>query len=146
MPAQTFIIKSLLVQNSIMLLSLGAVIFFVVLALLKKRPKHLIAALVWVGIVLWFFNSSYFGFSAISVSPEGIALNYGVLSLRNDLLPIDTPWGVETGFSDIRKMKKVYFIHVGDHKSMRVRGEDGYALLKKIGETIDAKKRVMADR
>ncbi|MBW1780902.1 MAG: hypothetical protein JRL30_09210 [Deltaproteobacteria bacterium] len=140
MTTQTFIIKSLLVQNSIMLVSLGAVVFFLVVALLKKRPRHLIAALVWVAIVLWFFNSAYFGFSTVSVSPQGICPNYGILSLRNNLLPVDSPWKIETTFSDIRKMKKVYFIKIGDHSSMRVKGSDGYALLEKIGEAIERNK------
>jgi hypothetical protein len=140
MTLQVFIIKSLFVQNSIMLISLGAVVVFFAFALMKKKLKHLMAALVWAGIVLWFFNSAYFGFSAVSVGPEGIRLNYGVLSLRNDLLPIDSPWEIDTAFSDIRKMKKVYFIRIGDRDSMRVRGDEGRALLEKIGEAIEGRK------
>ncbi len=137
MISQAFIIKSLLIQNSIMLVSLGAVIFFFAVALVKKLPRHLVAALVWAALVIWFFNSAYFGFSAVSVGPGGIRLNYGVLSLRNDLLPIDSPWKIETAFSDIRKMKKVYLIRIGDRDSMRVRGGEGLALLEKIGKAIE---------
>ena len=137
MTSQTYIIKSLFVQNSIMLISLGAVMAFFAFALVKKKPKHLIAALVWAGIVLWFFNSSYFGFSAVSVGSEGIQVNYGILSLRNDLLPINSPWMIEATFSDIRKMKKVYFIRIGDHESMRVKGSEGRALLERIGGAIE---------
>jgi len=133
----TFIIKSLFVQNGIMLVSLGTVLVFLAAALVRKRPKQLMAAVIWVGIVLWFFNSAYFGFSAVSVGREGIRVNYGILSLRNDLLPIDSPWIIETAFSDIRKMKKVYFIRIGDHESMRVKGSEGSALLEKIGEAIE---------
>ena len=140
MTTQAFIIKSLFVQNSIMLVSLSAVTFFLVFALVKKKPKHLMASLVWVAIVLWFFNSAYFGFSAVSVGPEGIRLNYGVLSLRNDLLSIDSPWKIETTFSDIRKMKKVYFIRIGDHDSMKVKGSKGRALLEQIGGAIESHK------
>jgi len=137
MTSQTFIIKSLLVQNSIMLVSLGVVGFFVAVALIKKRPRHLMAGLVWAAMVLWFFNSAYFGFSAVSVGPEGIRLNYGVLSLRNDCLLIDSPWEIDAAFSDIRKMKKVYLIRIGDRDSMRVKGAEGRALLEKIGEAIE---------
>lgn len=137
MTTQVFIIKSLFIQNSIMLLSLGAVIFFVGFALIKRRPKHLTAALVWAALVVWFFNSPYFGFSAVSVGAEGIGLNYGVLSFRNDLLPIDSPWKIETAFSDIRKMKKVYLIRIADRDSMRVRGNEGRLLLERIGEAIE---------
>jgi len=137
MTNQTFIIKSLFVQNSIMLVAVGVVIIFLILALVKKRPKHLMAALIWVAIVFWFFNSAYFGFSAVSVNQEGIRLNYGVLSLRNHLLPIDSPWKIEIAFSDIRKMKKVYFIRIGGCDSMRVKGREGLVLLEQIGGAIE---------
>jgi len=137
MTTQVFIIKSLLIQNGIMLVSLGAVIAFFAFGFTKKKPRHLIAALVWAALVLWFFNSAYFGFSAVSVGAEGIRLNYGVLSFRNDLLPIHSPWKIETDFSDIRKMKKVYLIRIGDRNSMRVRGNEGRLLLERIGEAIE---------
>ncbi len=137
MTTQTFIIKSLFVQNSIMLMALGAVIFFLVFALVKKKPKHLIASFVWMIIVVWFFNSPFFGFSAASVSPEGIRLNYGILSLRNDLLPIDSPWNVETHFSGLRKMKKLYLIRIADRESMKVRRNEGLRLLERIGGAIE---------
>ena len=137
MTAQAFIIKSLFVQNSIMLLSLGAVIFFLVFALVKKKPKHMVAAFIWLIIVIWFFNSPFFGFSTVTVSPAGIRLNYGILSLRNDLLPPDSPWKIETHFSDIRKMKKVYLIRIADHASMKVKGNKGQSLLEEIGGAIE---------
>ncbi|HDZ91605.1 MAG: hypothetical protein JRJ09_17185 [Deltaproteobacteria bacterium] len=137
MAEQTFIIKSLFVQNSIMLLALGAVILFFVFALVKKRPKHLIASLVWLGIVLWFFNSPFFGFSAVCVSPKGIRLEYGILSIRDTLLPIESPWKVEMRQSGLRKLKKLYLIRIADRESMKVGRRQGLALLKKIGDAID---------
>ena len=137
MPGQVFIIKSLLVQNTIMLISLGLVTAFLAAGIVKKRPKQIGVALLWVGIVVWFFNSAYFGFSAVTVGPQGIRVDYGILSLQNDLLPIHSPWEVETAFSDIRKLKKVYAIKIGDRRSMRVRGADGRALLEGIGAAID---------
>jgi hypothetical protein len=141
MTTQTFIIKSLLVQNSIMLVSLGVVVFFVAMALIKKRPRHLLAGIVWTAMVLWFFNSAYFGFSALSVGPEGIRLDYGILSLRNDLLPIDSPWEIEAVSPDIRKLKKIYFIRIGKHDSMRVKGGEEQLILEKIGDAIESVKR-----
>lgn len=140
MEAETFVIKSLAAQNSIMLAALSVVILIVLRAILKRRPKHLLAALIWTGIVIWFFNSPYFGFSEVSVSRKGIRLNYGVLSFRNDLLPTRSPWNIETVYPDIRKMKKVYFIRIGDRNSMRVKGSSGYAILEKIGQAIERKK------
>jgi len=140
MTSQTFIIKSLIIQNSIMLISFGIVMAFLAAALYRKRPRHAAASLVWSALVLWFFNSAYFGFSAVSVGAEGIRLNYGILSLRNDLVPIDSPWKIDSVFPDIRKVKKVYLIRIGGHNSMRVSGADGRALLEKIGEAIERQK------
>lgn len=140
MTNETFIIKSLILQNSIMLVSLGIVAAFLAAALYRKRPRVAIAAALWAGAVLWFFNSPYFGFSAVSVGADGIRLSYGILSFRDDLLPIDSPWQIRTMFSDIRKLKRVYLIRIGDHESMRVKGIDGLALLEKIGAAIDREK------
>lgn len=137
MTAQAFIIKSLFVQNSIMLFSLGAVMFFLIFALVKRKPKHVAAALIWLIIVIWFFNSPFFGFSTVAVSPAGIRLNYGVLSFKNDLLPTHSLWKIETHFSDIKKMKKVYLIRIADHESMKVKGERGLSLLEEIGGAIE---------
>ena len=140
MATQIFVIKSLYIQNTIMLFVLGAVVFFLLYSLVKRKPKHLIASFVWIIIAVWFFNSPFFGFSAVSVGPEGIRLNYGVLSFRNDLLPIDSPWKVETCFSGIRKMKKLYLIRIADRESMKVRGIEGLSLLEKIGVAVEEMK------
>jgi len=135
---ETFIIKSLFVQNMIMLFSLGIVVFLLIRSLVKKNVKHTIVFSVWVLIVFWFFNSPFFGFSAVSISPGGIQLNYGILSFKkNTVLPIDSPWKIETSFSGIRKMKKLYFIRISDHKSMKVRGEKDFSLLQAIGRAIE---------
>jgi len=141
MDTRIFIIKSLLIQNSIMLISLGIAVALLAGALYRKRFRQAAAALVWVGVVFWFFNSAYFGFSAVSVGPDGIRLDYGILSWRNDRLPIGSQWTIETLTSDIRKMKKVYSIRIGDRNSMRVRGTDGRGLLEKIGEAIERENR-----
>ncbi|MCD6305596.1 MAG: hypothetical protein J7M32_04825 [Deltaproteobacteria bacterium] len=137
MAGETFIIKSLFIQNSIMLISLGVVLAFLAAGIVKKRPKLAAAAVIWTGIVLWFFNSAYFGFSVVTVGPEGICLKYGVLSARDVCLPIDSPWEIATRFSDIKKMKKVYLITIGGRDSMRVKGAEGRVLLERIGKAIE---------
>jgi hypothetical protein len=119
-----------------MLFVLGVVVIFLVYSLVKRKPKHLIASLFWIIIVVWFFNSPFFGFSAVSVSHEGIRLNYGILSLRNDLLPIDSQWKVKTHLSGLRKMKNLYLIRIADHESMKVRRNEGL-VLEKIGDAIE---------
>ncbi|MDZ7697039.1 MAG: hypothetical protein U5R49_09015 [Deltaproteobacteria bacterium] len=115
-------------------------LFFLVLSLIKKRPKHTLASLIWVGIVLWFFNSSFFGFSEVTVGQAGIQLNYGVLSFRNEHLPIDSRWRIKTDFSDIRKLKRVYFMDIAGRESMKLRGETGKARFESIGQAIDRAK------
>ena len=137
METETFIIKSLFVQNAIMLLSFGLVLFLFILSIKKNRQKSVIASLIWIGILFWFFNSSFFGFSAVSVSKEGIRLNYGILSLRNDLLPLDSSWKVENYFGGLRKMKRLHFLRIGNHESMKVRGMEDLNYLQEIGSTID---------
>ena len=133
MEPQIFIIKSIFVQNTIMLLSLGVVLFILILSLKNKRQKSVVASLIWIGILFWFFNSSFFGFSAVSVSREGIRLNYGILSLRNDLLPLDTSWKVENYFGGLRRMKRLHFLRIGNHESMKVRGGPAVKDLEEIG-------------
>lgn len=137
METETFIIKSIFVQNTIMLLSLGVVLFIFIISLKKKRQKSVVASLIWIGILFWFFNSPFFGFSAVSVSREGIRMNYGILSLRNDLLPLDSSWKVENYFGGLRKMKRLHFLRIGNHESMKVRGEAATKNLEEIGAAID---------
>ncbi len=137
METETFIIKSIFVQNTIMLLSLGVVLFIFILSLKKKRQKSVVASLIWIGILFWFFNSSFFGFSAVSVNREGIRLNYGVLSLRNDLLPLNSSWKVEQYFGGLRRMKRLHFLRIGNHESMKVRGGPAMKNLEEIGAAID---------
>jgi hypothetical protein len=140
MDSEIFIIRSLFIQNAIMLVSLAVVFSLLFHAIIKKRRKHSAVFTIWLILVLWFFNSTIFGFSAVSVSQDGIRLNYGILSLRNDLLPIDSEWKIETYLSGIRKNKRLYFITIGSRQSMKVKGEDKRRLLQRIGKAIDRMK------
>lgn len=137
MDSEIFIIKSLFIQNAIMLISLGVVFSLLIHAIIKKRRKHTAVFTIWLVLVLWFFNSTIFGFSTVSVGQDGIRLSYGILSLRNDLLPLDSEWKVETYLSGIRKSKRLYFITIGGRQSMKVKGEDKRRLLQSIGKAID---------
>ncbi len=120
-----------------MLLSMGVLLSILLLSFWKKRQKSVIAALIWIGIMFWFFNSPFFGFSAVSVSREGIRLNYGMLSLRNDLLPLESSWKVENYWGGIRKMERLHFLRIGDRESMKVSGAGALKNLQDIGSAID---------
>ena len=52
-------------------------------------------------------------------------------------MPIDAPWKIETTFSGIRKTKKLYFLKIGDHRSMKVRGDKDFRFLQAIGRAVD---------
>lgn len=97
----------------------------------------MVVFLVWLGIVVWFFNSPFFGFSKVIVNRKGIEINYGILSFRNTVLPLDTPWKIETTPSGILKTSKLYYIQIGDHLSMKVKGEKDVDLLNRIGEAVE---------
>jgi len=141
MDCQTFAIKFLFVQNAIMVLSLGIVVYLLVRALWKKNIRHALVFSVWILIVFWFFNSPFFGFSEVKVCPGGIRLNYGVLSFRNTEFPLHTPWTIKTTLSGVRKTKRLHFLRIGDRESMKVHGLKDLNLLKEVGEAIEDKKR-----
>jgi hypothetical protein len=136
MEVQTFVIKSLFLQNTIMLCSLGIVLFFLTRSLIKGKIKHIVVFLAWTGVVIWFFNSPFFGFSEVTVSRKGIKVNYGILSFQNKTLPLDTQWKIEASPSGLLKISKVYFLQIGEHQSMKVKGKKDLAFLHRIGDTI----------
>ena len=136
-----FTIKSLSVQNTIMIFSMATAALFFFRALWKKNLKQIIVFLAWIFAVIWFFNSPLFGFSEVSISPGGIRLDYGVLSFRNATVPFQTPYEIRSRMSGIRKTKQLYYLQIGDHNSMKVRGIDGKGLLEEIGEAIDRGRR-----
>ena len=124
-----------------MLSFLGIVVSLLVNSIIKTKQKHMVVFSLWVLLVFWFFNSPLFGFSAVSVSPDGIKLNYGILSFRNDLLPVESEWKTETDMAGIRRNKRLHFISIGDRQSMRVRGAKDLELLERIGGSIEEMKK-----
>ena len=143
MVTETFVIKSLYIQNTIMLSFFGLVIFLLMHSILKKRQRYIAVFSIWLFLVLWFFNSPFFGFSAVSVSPKGIKISYGILSFRNDLLPLNSEWKIETYMSGIKRNKRLYFISIGGRQSMKVRALREQHMLEKIGKYIE---RVKAEK
>jgi hypothetical protein len=137
MAEETFMIKSLFVQNAIMLMAFGLASSLLFYSIQKKRPKHIMVFSAWVLLVFWFFNSPLFGFSVVTVSERGIKIQYGILSIRDGHLPLDSQWRVESTLSGIRKNKRLYQLAIENHRSMKVRGESDRLLLEKIGEAIE---------
>jgi hypothetical protein len=137
MSPELFPIKSLWVQDAIMLTAIGVVAALFIRAVLSRSVKGMIAFGIWAFIVAGFFNSPFFGFSAVRISSGGIGLEYGILSFRNTTLPLSTRWKIESYLGGIRKTRRLYAIRIGDRESMRVKGEEDRERLQKIGEAID---------
>jgi hypothetical protein len=138
MEAQTFFIRSVMVQNTIMGIIAAIIVLLLFRSTLKQRIKHLVAVVIWGLIAIWFFNGPFWGFSAVTVSPEGLEVRYGFLSVfRNTTLPADTHWKIRKYLGGIRKLKNLYFFQLANHQSMKVRGQDKLELLHALGAAID---------
>ena len=138
MEGQTFFIRSVTVQNVIM-----AVVAIIVLGVLihtirARNTKHTALVVLWGCIALWFFNGPFWGFSAVTVKPEGLQLHYGFLSVfRNTTLQPDSPWKIRKHLGGIRKLKNLYYFSLPGHQSLKVRGPDKMDILNALGAAID---------
>jgi hypothetical protein len=138
MDAQTFMIRSVTVQNVIMAIICGIIVTVLIRAIRKKKTTHVIAVLIWALIAVWFFNGPFWGFSAVTVSPEGLKLHYGFLSVfRNTTLPVDTDWKIHNYLGGLRRMKKLTYFELAQRQSMKVRGQDKFEILEALGAAID---------
>jgi hypothetical protein len=138
MEAQTFFIRSVMVQNVIMGIILAIIVGVLIRCMWRRQTKYTIAVVIWAVIAFWFFNGPFWGFSAVTVSPEGLKIHYGFLSvLRNTTLPPDTHWKIRKYLGGIRKLKNLYFFQLANHQSLKVRGQERIEVLKALGAAID---------
>ncbi|MBW2172054.1 MAG: hypothetical protein JRF69_08755 [Deltaproteobacteria bacterium] len=138
MEAQTFFIRSVVVQNVIMGIIAAIIVVVLLRSIWRPKLKYVVAVVIWGLIAGWFFNGPLWGFSAVTVSPKGLQIDYGFLSVfRNTTLPVDTHWRIRKYLGGIRKMKNLYFFQLKDHKSLKVRGGDKVQLLQALGAAID---------
>ena len=138
MAAEIFFIRSLTIQNVIMGIIAAIIAGLLVRSILQRKSRHTVAVVIWALIALWFFNGPLWGFSAVTVSPDGLKLHYGFLSVFKDAsLPPATPWKIRVYMGGIRKIKKLYYLELARHKSLKVRGADRFHTLQSIGTAID---------
>lgn len=138
MEAQTFFIRSVMVQNVIMGIILAIIAGVLIRCIRRRQAKYTILAVIWAVIAFWFFNGPFWGFSAVTASPEGLKLHYGFLSVfRNTTLPSDTRWKIHKYLGGIRKLKNLCYFQLADHQSLKVRGPDKVETLKALGAAID---------
>jgi len=138
MEAQTFFIRSVMVQNVIMGIIVAIIVGLLIRTIWEKKLNHVILVVIWGLFALWFFNGPLWGFSAVTVSPEGLKVHYGFLSVfQNTILPVDTHWKIRRYLGGIRKLKKLYFFQLSTRQSLKVRGRDKLEVLKALGAAID---------
>jgi len=138
MEAQTFFIRSVMVQDVIMGIIVAIIVTVLIRCLLRKQLKYTVIAVIWACFAVWFFNGPLWGFSAVTVSPNGLQIHYGFLSVfRNTTLPVDTHWKIRKYLGGIRKLKNLYYFQLKNHQSLKVRGADKIALLQALGGAID---------
>ena len=138
MQAETFFIRSVMVQNVIMGIIVAIIVWLLVRTIRKQNFTHVILVVAWGLIALWFFNGPLWGFSAVTVSPDGVKIHYGFLSVfRNKTLPVHSQWKIHTYLGGIRRMKRLFFFQFPNHRSLKVRGADKFEVMKALGAAID---------
>jgi hypothetical protein len=138
MDSEIFFIRSVTVQNLIMGLALLIIAGLLLRFVTQHKFRHATAVGIWALIILWFFNSPLWGFSAVTISPQGLKLDYGFLSIaKNTTLPPDTAWKIHVYLGGIRKLQKLYYFQLTGHKSLKVQGPAGLASLQSLGAAID---------
>ncbi len=138
MQAETFFIRSVMVQNVIMGIIVAIIVWLLVRTIRKQNFTHVILVVAWGLIALWFFNGPLWGFSAVTVSPDGLKIHYGFLSVfRNKTLPVHSQWKIRTYLGGIRRMKRLFFFQLPNHRSLKVRGTDKLEVMKALGAAID---------
>jgi hypothetical protein len=138
MEPQTYFIRSLVVQNVIVGIIVAIIVAALIRCIWRRQAKHAIAVVIWAAIAVWFFNGPFWGFSAVTVSPKGLEVQYGFLSVSlNTTLPVDTKWKIRKYLGGIRKLKNLYYFELANHRSLKVRGADKMDILKALGAAID---------
>jgi hypothetical protein len=106
--------------------------------LVRRQRKYLFVLGIWGAIILWFFNGPFWGFSAVTVSPGGLKVHYGFLSVfQNATLPVSSNWKIHRYLGGIRRLKNLYFFKLPGHESLKVRGQDKIDTLQALGAAID---------
>jgi hypothetical protein len=138
MEAQTFFIRSVLVQNVVMAVVMAIVVGLLIRFIKRRDTKYIVLVAFWGCVSFWFFNGPLWGFSAVTVKPQGLQLHYGFLSVfRNTTLPPDSPWKIKKHLGGIRKLKNLRYFSLPGHQSLKVRGEEKFEILKALGAAID---------
>ncbi len=135
MPVKVFVLKSLFIQNVVMGSAICIVLFLLYRGVKKKKIRQILLSVIWFGAVIWFFNSSLWGFSAVTIGNKGIGLKYGFLSFKDTTLPLNTSFEIKIENSGFPKYRKLYVLKIGKRDSMRLSGLE-YSKLQYITESL----------
>jgi hypothetical protein len=117
-----------------MAIVLGLLVRFI----MRRDTKFIVLVAFWGCVSVWFFNGPLWGFSAVTVRPDGLQLHYGFLSVfRNTTLPPDSPWKIKKHLGGIRKLKNLRYFWFPGHQSLKVRGIEKSQILEALGAAID---------
>jgi hypothetical protein len=79
----------------------------------------------WFILIFWFFNSQFWGFSALTQHDDTLTLHYGVLSLlKNESIPMNKTRSIESSFSGFPQYKRLYYLVIDERRSMGVEQRD----------------------
>ncbi len=116
----TFVFVPLWFQNLIMVFSLALVLAFFVYSIKKQKPRFCWISLIWLFLIFAFFNSRFWGFSSITIYPERVKLNYGILSIKkNKTLSYPVSCSITKEISKI-PFKETFYLVIDTSKSMGV--------------------------
>lgn len=133
---QTFVLQPLWLQNVVMSTALGIVVFFLLRGAFRKNKTQILVFSCWLIMIFWFFNGPFWGFSALTVSRQGIVLHYGWLSLlKNGQLPLASRWQLKESNTGFPRYRKLYYIEVDGQKSMRLTATD-YPKLQEVARAL----------
>lgn len=122
---QNLVIKALYVQNGLMITIFGVIFFLILLGIWKKNFRFVGICSLWIVLFFWFFNSQFWGFSALTLKDERIYLRYGLCSIfKNKSVSTQIRPKIESDFSGFPQYKHLYFLVIGNYKSMGVEKEN----------------------
>ncbi len=116
----TFVFVPLWFQNLIMLSSLTLVFLFFLYSVKKQKSRLCWISIFWLLLIFAFFNSRFWGFSRISISPQNIQLDYGILSIKkNKTLSYPVTCHITKTISSI-PFKETFYLVINSSRSMGV--------------------------
>ncbi len=113
-----FTIIPLWIENTVMLSCIFILSGGIIYGIKKHNSKIIFICIAWFLLSIYFFNSHFWGFSSISISSEGVKLNYGILSIeKNKILSPPISCSITHKVSKI-PFRETYYLVINNYHSM----------------------------